>query len=111
MNSSRTRLRSPSVALACVLVLGVQGCGIRTERASLLAPAQAPVQTKQSPYLKAHLKSGEVYVLDSWRVAPDSSRLEGTGPASRCGGSRRERGRSRFPSTRSRCSRRTLRSG
>lgn len=77
--AGRTPFRSSTVALACVLALGAQSCGIRTQRPALLAPAQAPAQSKESPYLKAHLKNGEVYVLDAWRMAPDGSRLEGTG--------------------------------
>lgn len=75
---SRSRPRS-QVVLACAVALVVEGCSIRTERPLLLTPTQPPVATKESPYLKAHLKSGELYVLDSWQLAPDSSRLEGTG--------------------------------
>ena len=67
------------VILACAMTWSVQGCGIRTERPVLLPPTQPPVPTKESPYLKAHLKSGELCVFDSWRVAPDGSRIEGTG--------------------------------
>jgi len=29
---------------------------------------------RESPYLKAHLKNGEVCVLDAWRTAPDGAR-------------------------------------
>jgi len=72
-------LRLPGVALACGLALGAQSCGIRTQQPALLAPTDAPVRSTESPYLKAHLNSGELYVLDSWQVAPDGSRLEGTG--------------------------------
>lgn len=45
----------------------------------LLAPKQAPASTEEIPYLKAHLKNGELYVLDSWKLAPEGPRLEGTG--------------------------------
>ena len=69
----------PQVVLVLALALVIEGCSIRTERPLLLAPTQPPVPTKESPYLKAHLKSGELYVLDSWRVASDGSRIEGTG--------------------------------
>ncbi len=79
MNPFRIALPLSHLAVACTLVLGLQGCVIRTERPSLLAPTQAPSQSKESPYLKAHLKSGEVYVLDSWRMGPDNTQLEGTG--------------------------------
>ena len=79
MSRSRPGLWSPSIVLACVLALGVQGCSIKTERPVLLAPNQAPASTKESPYLKAHLKNGELFVLDSWKMAPDGSRLDGTG--------------------------------
>jgi hypothetical protein len=79
MNPFRMALPLSQLAVACTLVLGLQGCVIRTERPSLLAPARVPSQSKESPYLKAHLKSGEVYVLDSWRMGPDNTQLEGTG--------------------------------
>lgn len=79
MTPFRTSLRFSRVAIVCVLALGAQSCGIRTQQPALLAPAQVPGQTKESPYLKAHLKDGGVYVLDSWRMAPDGAHLEGTG--------------------------------
>jgi hypothetical protein len=79
MGSLGTALRSSSAAGACVLALCLPGCVIRTERPSLLPPTQVPARTAASPYLKAHLKNGEVFVLDSWRVAPDNAQLEGTG--------------------------------
>jgi len=79
MSRSRPGIRSTSVVLICILALGVPGCSIRTERPLVFAPNQAPVSTTESPYLKAHLKNGELYVLDSWKAAADGSRLEGTG--------------------------------
>ena len=79
MHASRTGLRSSTMAVVCVLALGNQSCGIRTQQPALLAPTQTPAQAKERPYLKAHLKDGEVYVLDSWRMAPNGDRLEGTG--------------------------------
>ncbi|MGD9903926.1 MAG: hypothetical protein AB7U83_10680 [Vicinamibacterales bacterium] len=75
----RNRLGCCGVVLACGLALGGSNCSIRTQQPALVAPTAAPAPSKESPYLKAHLHSGEVYVLDSWHLSTDSSHLEGTG--------------------------------
>lgn len=79
MTPSRGLLRASAGALAGVLMLGLLGCVIRTQRPALLAPALSPAKTAASPYLKVHMKSGELYVLGAWHVTSDNTRLEGTG--------------------------------
>jgi hypothetical protein len=64
------------VAVALVVTLG--GCH-RVLTPELHPPGDVPVAPAKLPILKAHMTSGELYVLDSWRVVGDGRGLEGTG--------------------------------
>jgi hypothetical protein len=63
---------------AAVLIVSLAGCH-RVLVPELHSPAEVPAAPAELPMLKAHMKSGELYVLDSWRLAADGDRLEGTG--------------------------------
>jgi hypothetical protein len=69
----------PVTAAALVVALGLVGCAIPIHEPALHPPDEAPAQTKGIPVLKAHMKSGELYVLDTWRLGDDQMlRGEGT---------------------------------
>jgi len=67
------------VAVALCLAMASSGCGHSVLNPVLHDPDEPPSPGKRSPMLKVHLKSGELLVLDSWRLSDDRSRLEGTG--------------------------------
>lgn len=56
------------------------GCGSRIERISK-PPDQFPAKqsTSDLPFIKLHMKNGELYVLEKWEVNNDSVRVDGTG--------------------------------
>jgi hypothetical protein len=45
----------------------------------VVPPSQASTLDQKSPYLKAHLRTGYVYVLDSWQVDPSGTLVTGRG--------------------------------
>ena len=59
-------------------LVGVTGCIKHVER-RLVQPAAFATLDTRSPYLKAHLRSGAVYILHSWRVESASGEIQGTG--------------------------------
>ncbi|HTM22912.1 MAG TPA: hypothetical protein VL172_20455, partial [Kofleriaceae bacterium] len=54
--------------LAAAVLGGGAGCDKKLER-TLVEPQQATTLDHESPVLKAHMRSGELYVLDHWQVA------------------------------------------
>jgi hypothetical protein len=76
------RARGGSVrrlALLAVAALPLVACGQRILKPTLYPPTFAPSVDARSPQLKVHPKSGELVVLDSWRVDSARSVVEGTG--------------------------------
>jgi hypothetical protein len=66
--------------LAALLAIA-GGCAYRTQNPELLDPTDPPAPGRSIPLLKVHLRSGELYVLDSWSLSTDRSRIDGTGVA------------------------------
>ena len=54
------------------------GCGVTIHEPKLHVPAETPRHEKGSPAIKAHMKSGEVYVLHTWSLSPEQT-LRGEG--------------------------------
>jgi hypothetical protein len=44
------------------------GCALKVSEPSLHTPAETPARSKKVPVLKIHMRSGELYVLDSWSL-------------------------------------------
>jgi hypothetical protein len=63
------------------LVLGVLtlACDPSRVRRTVVPSSQATTLDHKSPYLKAHLRSGYVYVLDSWQVDSAGTVVNGRG--------------------------------
>jgi len=66
------------VILALSAAVCAGSCIKRVER-TLATPDQFRTLDSASPYLKAHLRSGYVYVLSDWRVAAQANAIEGRG--------------------------------
>ncbi len=64
-----------------LLVLGLVllACAPTRVRRTITPPSQASTLDQKSPYLKAHLRSGYVYVLDSWQVDTSGTLVVGRG--------------------------------
>jgi hypothetical protein len=60
------------------LVVSLGGCH-RVLTPELHPAGEVPVAPAKLPMLKAHMMSGELYVLDSWRVVDEGRGVEGTG--------------------------------
>jgi len=57
------------------------GCTVTLQVPELHEPTVPVAQTKDRGQLKVHMRSGELLVLDEWKVSPDGDRLRGTGQA------------------------------
>jgi hypothetical protein len=64
---------------AGVLLLSLGGCAVKVQKKLLTDPAHFTSLDKRSPYLKAHLPDGGVYVLDSWQVHEGLRMVTGQG--------------------------------
>jgi hypothetical protein len=54
-------------------------CAPTRVRRTMVRPAEVSTLDQKSPYLKAHLPSGHVYVLSSWRVDSSGTLVTGRG--------------------------------
>lgn len=66
------------LVLGLVVVTFVAGCGRKITR-RLVSPAEISTLDAKSPFLKAHLGNGNVYVLSGWRVDSTSTAILGSG--------------------------------
>jgi hypothetical protein len=74
------RLRAAAVVMGFWGAMApVPGCGHLVVTPELHDPDVVPRPSTHTPILKAHMKSGELYVLSAWRVSPDGNQLDGTG--------------------------------
>jgi hypothetical protein len=64
--------------IAVALVVSLAGCH-RVLEPELHLAGEVPTVPEDLPVLKAHLKSGELCVLEPWRVVESGRRIEGTG--------------------------------
>jgi hypothetical protein len=72
--------RGPLPAAAMVVASGLlSACGVRYVEPTLQPPGQVQLGNGQPLALKVHMKSGELYVLDSWRVVDETRTIEGHG--------------------------------
>lgn len=53
-------------------------CSVKTQQRALTPPGEAATLDRQAAYLKAHLKNGDVLVLDPWSVDTATVRGQGT---------------------------------
>src|SRR5260370_7829621 len=78
----RTPPRGPGKALIRVTRGGASACGPQDPPLGrkLVAPDRAGlVDAKASPYLKAHMKDGRLYVFSKWTVNGAARAVSGTG--------------------------------
>lgn len=70
-----------TLPLATALVFaGVASCGsVLTLRRQLLPPSAASSVSPQSTYLKAHMRSGDLYILSGWQLDSVARTVTGTG--------------------------------
>lgn len=79
MLSNRTSV-SVACGLATVALLALLfGCAHRVLSPELHPAGDVPVAPVDFHVLKVHMRSGELYVLDSWQVDHEGNRLEGSG--------------------------------
>jgi len=69
------------ICLAALVALSsLPGCsGIRTVKRTTATPENIDELPQKARFLKAHMRDGSLYVLDSWKVLPGDSAVEGTG--------------------------------
>jgi hypothetical protein len=66
--------------LAALALGGASACAGRPLDRELVSPAEvARVDPSASPYLKAHLKDGRLYVLSPWRADEAAKAVSGSG--------------------------------
>ena len=74
-----TRRKSVRGTALVVVSALLAACGVRYVQPTLQPPGPVQVGAGRPLELKVHMKSGEVYVLDSWRVAEEARTIEGHG--------------------------------
>lgn len=67
------------ITLALSLAVNVVGCTKSRLERSLTPPERAEPVDERSPYLKVHMKDGEIYVLSSWRIDESARQVFGDG--------------------------------
>ena len=81
-NAVFAKPKRPGRDLLCWTILltftFLQGCGYMLKR-KLTAPAQSQSLDSSSPYLKAHMHDGKVYILSSWKVDSENQTVTGQG--------------------------------
>ncbi|MGH7678387.1 MAG: hypothetical protein ACRENU_07980, partial [Gemmatimonadaceae bacterium] len=72
--------RVTALLAATMVLASMPACGSTLAlRRQLLAPTQLEQFDRKSPYLKAHMRSGDVYVLTTWRVDSALRVVSGSG--------------------------------
>ncbi len=64
--------------LLVAISVGTVGCAHKASR-QISDPAAGAVPRADAEYLKAHMRDGELFVLQAWRVDDDSRLVEGSG--------------------------------
>lgn len=74
------RFRWTAMVAATLVLVGIESCGSTlTLRRQLLTPSQASFANPHSAYLKAHMRSGDVYILSGWQLDTIARTVSGTG--------------------------------
>jgi len=73
------RHRNRTVPAAATLAAVLVGCSHVTQRPELRTLAEAPAPGPDTTLLKAHMRSGDVYLITSWQVVDSGASLDGTG--------------------------------
>ncbi len=68
----------PLLTILLVTIVAA-GCGLMTEKRTLLPPERAKDLDREAQYLQVHLLGGSVYILENWEVHADSATVVGTG--------------------------------
>jgi len=74
-----SRLRFGVLAVALVTAALSASCNLRRLERQLVSSRQLTTTDKESPYLKAHLKNGSVYVLSDWHADSSAAVIVGSG--------------------------------
>ena len=76
----KRRLRASAAVLGlCAAVAPSFGCGHVVVNPELAGATHVPQASKRTPILKAHMRSGELYLLTSWHATADATKVEGIG--------------------------------
>lgn len=71
------------LALLCAVTLaaaGLHGCNaVQTQRRSIVEAGQAATVDRKSPFLKAHMLDGSVYILAGWTIDTGARTVSGRG--------------------------------
>jgi hypothetical protein len=82
---------------AAFAVLVLLGCAVRKVERRVVPPEQAQTLDRRSPYLKAHLHSGAVYVFHDWSWSDSTGRVVGIGTRYDAARTRIDSGRVELP--------------
>lgn len=80
-NFPRKRIRGYLCLVAAIfMVLNFTSCAYnRIKRTITVSPVEVQRQQQVSPFLKAHMRDGRVYVLSSWKVNEKEKKVSGKG--------------------------------
>ena len=78
----RRCLRTEIVCLLLILftsLILLNGCSVATQKRNLATPEEVRLLDRGSPFLKAHMLDGRVYILSNWNVDSNERIVSGTG--------------------------------
>ncbi len=67
-----------AVTFLLVTIVAV-GCGLMTEKRTLIPPERASNLDRKAKYLQAHMLDGDVYILADWEVQAETAMVIGNG--------------------------------
>jgi hypothetical protein len=67
-----------SITVVCLVMIAVNACSYAAKRA-LTPPQRISLIDRNSPYVKAHMPDGTMYLLSEWRVNPATQKMSGQG--------------------------------
>lgn len=82
MGNSRSRRRLVLLAAALILLIANMGCSLKVRRKALHETDNLAALTGldgRSPWLKAHMPNGDLYLLSQWQIDAERHRISGNG--------------------------------
>lgn len=67
------------IILTAGLLLLLIGCSLKTQKKVLIEPEDISHFNEDVPYLKAHMKNGDLYIFEFWKISDDDKSISGSG--------------------------------
>lgn len=62
-----------------ILFLTISYSCVKRQKRAMILPEEIETLNVDNPYLKAHMKNGDVYIFNSWQLSDDEKKIKGQG--------------------------------